>query len=85
MYIMLLKVYCSSFSAVAASSFNWPMIDLLRNKDEMLEWTIPAFKCDQEKRKGYTESTVWKFTMESIVHSIWKEYRNYNMSLLMAE
>ena len=31
------------------------------------------------------ESTVWKFTMESIVHSILKEYGNYNTSLLMPE
>ena len=34
---MLLKVYCSSFSAVAAAEFNRPMIDLLRNKDEFLD------------------------------------------------
>ena len=26
------------------------------------------------------ESMVWKFTMESIVLSIWKEYGNYNVS-----
>ena len=38
------------------------------------------------------KKTVWKFTMESIVHSIWKEYwelqwrmKNYNISLLMPE
>ena len=31
------------------------------------------------------ESAVWKFTMESIVHNIWKEYGNYNMSLLILE
>ena len=44
----VLKVYRSSFSAVAACTFNWPMIDLLRNKDESLEeWTAPAFKCNQ--------------------------------------
>ena len=34
-------------SAVAVGMFNWPMIDLLRNKDESLEWTVPAFKCNQ--------------------------------------
>ena len=31
------------------------------------------------------ESTVWKFAMKIIVHSIWKEYRDYNMSFLMLE
>ena len=40
-------MYFSSFSAVAACTFNRPMIDLLRNKDESLAWTVPAFKCDQ--------------------------------------
>ena len=28
-------------------------------------------------------STVWKYTVESIVYGIWKEYRNCNMSLLI--
>ena len=31
------------------------------------------------------ESTAWKYTVESVVHGIWKEYGNYNMSLLMPE
>ena len=31
------------------------------------------------------ESTVWKYTMESIVRSIWNEYGNYSMSLLIPE
>ena len=64
---MLLKLYCSSFSAVAAGTFNWPMIDILPNKDESLEWTVPSFRCDQQKGKGNMESTVSKCTMESIV------------------
>ena len=72
MYIVLLKVYCSSFSAVAAGTFNWPMIDRLRNKDQSPEQTPPAFKCDQEKRKRNMGGTAWKFAMESIVHSMWK-------------
>ena len=29
MYIKLLKVYYSSFSAVAAGTFNWQIVDLL--------------------------------------------------------
>ena len=84
-YSMLLKVHCSSFSAVAACTFNWPIIDIFRNKDELREWTAPTFKCDLWKRKRNMESTVWKFTMESIVHRIWKVYGNYSMSLLMPE
>ena len=54
------------------------MIDLLRNKDESRQWTVPAFKCDVESR-------VWKLKMEIMVHSIQKEHVNYNMSLLMLE
>ena len=38
---------CSSFSAVTAGTFNWPIIDLLQNKEELLEWTVHTFKCDQ--------------------------------------
>ena len=75
---MLLKVYCSSFSAVAAGTLDWPMIDILRNKDEYrLNGQYLLSSAINKKRKGNTESIVWKFTMESIVHSIWKEYGNY--------
>ena len=31
------------------------------------------------------ESTVWKFTVESLVHSISTEHGNYNISLLIPE
>ena len=44
---MLLRVYCSSFSAVAAGTFDLPVIDILRNKDESFEWAVSTFKCDQ--------------------------------------
>ena len=44
---MLLKVYCFSFLAVTTCTFNSPMVDLLRNKDESLDGTVPTFKCDQ--------------------------------------
>ena len=43
MYIMLLKVYCSSFSAAAVGTFNWPMIGIFQNKNESLEWAGAAF------------------------------------------
>ena len=61
------------------------MIDLSRNKDGSREWAAPAFKCDQENRKRNMEGTVWKFTLVSIEHSIWKVYGNYNMNMLMPE
>ena len=47
--------------------------------------TTPTLKCDQEKRTGNIESTVWKHTMESILHGIQTEYRNYKICLLMPE
>ena len=31
------------------------------------------------------ESTVWKFPMENKMHSLWKVYGNYSMSLLISE
>ena len=31
------------------------------------------------------DSAEWKYTVESIVHDVSKEYGNYNMSLLMPE
>ena len=49
-------VLFSSLSAVSAVTFNWPMIDLLRNKDELTEWAVSAFKCDQQKGKGNMEN-----------------------------
>ena len=49
-------MYCSSLSAVSAVTFNWPMIDLLRNKDELTKWAVSAFKCDQQKGKENMES-----------------------------
>ena len=63
-------MYWSSFSAGVACTFNWHMIDTLRNKHESFELTAPSLKCDQEKRKKNMEITVWKFTVESIGHSI---------------
>ena len=48
----MLKVYCSSFSAVATCTFNWPMIDNLRNKDELREGsTYFQVQWIKEKRK----------------------------------
>ena len=31
------------------------------------------------------KNTVWKFTVESIAYSIWKENVNYNMSFLIPQ
>ena len=81
MCIMLLKEYYSSFAAVEACY----LTKLLPNKDESLEWAEPAFKCDQWKSKESKESIVSNYTVESIGHSIWKDYRNCKVSLLMPE
>ena len=35
------------------------------------------------KGKGNMENTVWKYPVQSKVYGTWKEYGNYNMSLLM--
>ena len=59
------------------------MIDLIQNKVEMLDWTAPALKCDQQKRKRNMENKVWEHMVESKVHSIWKEYENYIIRFLM--
>ena len=47
MYGMLLKVYRSSFPAVATCTFTWPMVDFLRIKYESLDGAAPTFKCNQ--------------------------------------
>ena len=47
MYIMLLKVSSSSFSAVTACTLNWLMVDLSQNKDELFDATGSALKCGQ--------------------------------------
>ena len=46
MYSTLVKVYCSSFSVAATVMFNWTMVDLLQNNDELVDGIIPSFKCD---------------------------------------
>ena len=45
--------------------------------------TAPAFEYDQLKRKRDVESAQRKYAMDCITHGTWKEYGNYNMSLLM--
>ena len=55
-------------------------------KQGWIAWTgSTSFHVQPKKRKGNMESTLQKFTMESIAHSVWKEYGNYNMSFLMPE
>ena len=49
------------------------MVDLFRKKDEILDW------------KGNIESSASKYKVESIIHGMQKEYRNYNMSLLLPQ
>ena len=76
MYIILLKVYCSLFSAIAAGTIDRLMIDLL--------WkTRMNFQVQPIKKKGKHGSV--EVHNGKLVHSIWKEYGNYNISLLMPE
>ena len=49
---MLLKLYCSLFSAIAVGTFDWPMIDILQNKDEQFEWTVPTGKYSVKVHSG---------------------------------
>ena len=46
------------------------MADFLRNKDESRDGAVLTLKCDQKKRNGNMESTVWKYTVKSILHII---------------
>ena len=47
--MMLLKEYYFSFSAVAAFTFNWPIVDLLQKQEPIIWLTAPAVNCDQLK------------------------------------
>ena len=76
-------MYCFSFSAFAACTFNCQTVNFLRSQDEILDSTTSAFQCKQ--KKGNMESAVSKYAVGSIVHGIQKEYGNYNMSFLMPE
>ena len=81
---MLLKV-CSSTVAVAACVFNWLIVNLSRKQVRIVWLTATAFKCDQLKRKGGVESSLQKYTKDCKVYGTWKEYGNYNVSLLMSK
>ena len=52
MFIMLLKVYCSSFSAVAAGTFDWPMIRHFTNQGWMAWMDSTYFQMQSVKKKG---------------------------------
>ena len=54
MYIMLLKVYNFSFSAVTVCTFNWPMVDFPRKQRWLIWLTTPAFRtCLIKKKRKY--------------------------------
>ena len=57
-FIMLLKVYCSSFSAVTVGMFDWSMVKLLRTERRIVSNTI-----DKEERDAWNlqnEHTQWR-------------------------
>ena len=72
MYIMLLNVNCSSFSAVAVYTFERSMVKLLRTQRWIVWLTELAFECDRWKSKGYMVITEWKYTVGSALHGTWK-------------
>ena len=75
---MLFKIYKFSFSAVRWLTF-------LRKQGWIIWLTRHAFDCDHLKTNGHMENTVWKSTLESIMHGTWKAFENYSVSLLMAK
>ena len=52
MYNMLLKMYCSSFSAVATCIFNWSMLKLLETRTNPLmgQGLLSSAICKNEKK-----------------------------------
>ena len=53
--------------------------------DELPEWTVPAFKWINKKRKRNMESTVRKLTMESIVHTTYEKNMEWKLKYEFAE
>ena len=83
MYVMVLKVYYFSFSAVAGCTFNWSMVNLLGKQRSIIWLTTPAIDCDWLKRKANMESVVLKCNLEGIMNGAWKEYEKYSVNLVM--
>ena len=77
MYIMLLKIYYSSFSVFTASTFDW-LIDgrsLVETKFNHLINSV-CFRVRLITKTAYilvrnTEVTVWKCAVKSTVHGTW--------------
>ena len=81
MHSLLLKLYYSSFSAIAASTFNWPMADILRKQGWIIWLTTPVFECDRKKKrkkkKGrHGKCSVKVHSEKYSAHGTWKEYGN---------
>ena len=77
MYIMLLKVYYSAFSAFTACTSNWLNNDrslvetkLNRSINSVCLWLRTITK-KAEILVQNTEITVWKYTVKTTVHGTW--------------
>ena len=70
MFIMLLKEYNFSISVVAASTFNWPMVDLLRKQGWHIWLTTPAFDCHQLKAHSQVWEKWWKISFCSTLKAL---------------
>ena len=73
MHAILLKVYCSSFPAIADCTFDqgfdWPMA-LIRLTNSI------CFRVQSITKNQNMESAVWKYSVESTMHGTWKQYGN---------
>ena len=61
------------------------MVDLLWKKRWLIWLTTVAFYCNRIKREKNIKRTMWKSTLESIMHSTWIECEYENLSLFLAK
>ena len=98
MYILLLKVSNSSFSAVTPCTVDW-LIDGRSLTSTKLNCLIDNvyFRVQSLTKKQNIEITVWKYTVKSTgdgtwkytveitVNGTWKQYGKYSIGLLIAK
>ena len=93
---MLLKIYCSWFSAITTCSF-----DSLTDDKSLIKIKLNrsvnrvCFRMRSVTKKEEHGNTVWKYTVKSTlhckwkyavksaIHGAWKQYRNYSINLMI--
>ena len=73
MYIWLVKIYTSLFSAMELANLAKQTSVFHGNKDKLFDWQYLFSSATEKKRKENMEITVWKYTLERMVHGTWKE------------